>query len=123
MYNDKSYRNTYLIERIEGEIERDKKSIGKDTALLAVSAIAIGIGTLGIVLLGDDVIKAFTSKDALTIRSYVVVRFKGAGVVISGLSLLGGIVGVFTNVKDAILSFKQIKDNKKKLEEEKGRSI
>ena len=74
--NDKSYRNTYVIERIERNIERDKKSVAKDTALLGASALAVGVGALGIALLGDDVINAFTSGDALTLGSYMLVRYK-----------------------------------------------
>ena len=120
--NDKSYRNTYLIERIERNIEKDKKSVAKDTALLGASALAVGIGALGIALLGDDVINAFTSGDALTLGSYMLVRFQGAGVVISAASVISGIVAAVDNTKNAISSFKKLKDDKNRLEEEKGRS-
>lgn len=120
--NDKSYRNTYLIERIERNIEKDKKSVAKDTALLGASALAVGIGALGIALLGDDVINALTSGDALTLGSYMLVRFQGAGVAISAISVIGGIVAAVNNTKNAISSFKELKDDKNRLEEEKGRS-
>ena len=120
--NDKSYRNTYLIERIERNIEKDKKSVAKDTALLGASALAVGIGALGIALLGDDVINALTSGDALTLGSYMLVRFQGAGVTISAISVIGGIVAAVNNTKNAISSFKKLKDDKNRLEEEKGRS-
>lgn len=120
--NDKSYRNTYLIERIERNIEKDKKSVAKDTALLGASALAVGIGALGIAFLGDDVINAFTSGDALTVGSYMLVRFQGAGVAISATSVIGGIVAAVNNTKNAISSFKKLKDDKNRLEEEKGRS-
>ena len=120
--NDKTYRNTYLIERIERNIEKDKKSVAKDTALLGASALAVGIGALGIALLGDDVINAFTSGDALTLGSYMLVRFQGAGVLISAASVISGIVAAVDNTKNAISSFKKLKDDKNRLEEEKGRS-
>ena len=120
--NDKSYRNTYLIEKIERNIEKDKESVAKDTALLGASALAVGIGALGIALLGDDVINAFTSGDALTLGSYMLVRFQGAGVLISAASVISGIVAAVDNTKNAISSFKKLKDDKNRLEEEKGRS-
>lgn len=120
--NDKSYRNTYLIERIERNIETGKKNVAKDTALLGASALAVGIGALGIALLGDDVINAFTSGDALTLGTYMRVRFQCSGVVISASSVIGGIVAAVNNTKNAILSIKQLKDDKNRLEEEKGRS-
>lgn len=66
--NDKSYRKTYLVK----EIQRDKEKMTKDIAFLGASALAIGVGVLGVSLLGDDVINAFTSKDALTFNSFFV---------------------------------------------------
>ncbi len=120
--NDKLYRNTYLIEGIERNIERDKKSIAKDTALLGASALAVGIGALGIAFLGDDVINAFTSENALTFGSYVLIKFQGTGVVLSAISVVSGIIAAVNNTKNAILSFKKLKDDKERLEKEKGRS-
>lgn len=120
--NDKSYRNTYLIEKIERNIEKDKKSVAKDTALLGASALAVGIGALGIALLGDNVINAFTSGDALTLGSYMQVKFQGFGIAISATSVISGIVAAVNNTKNAISSFKKLKDDKNRLEEEKGRS-
>ena len=120
--NDKSYRNTYLIERIERSIEEDKKNVAKETALLGASALVVGIGALGIALLGDDVINAFTSRDALTLGSYMLVNFQGAGVAISATSVIGGIIAAVNNAKDAISSLKKLRDDKNILKEEKGRS-
>ena len=122
---DKSYRNTYLIEKIERNIEEDKKNVAKDSALLGASALAVGIGALGIAFLGDDVINTFTSTDALTLGSCLLVRFQRVGIKISTISVLSGIIAAVNNSKNALSSFKGLKDDKsrlKELEEEKGRS-
>lgn len=118
--NDKSYRTTYLVK----EIERNKKDIGKNTAFLGASALAVGIGILGVVLLGDDVINAFTSGNALTIGSYITIKFQGAGFALSAEAVLGGIYAAIKNFKNVIFSIKNLKQNKTTLEEfeEKGRS-
>lgn len=118
--NDKSYRTTYLVK----EIERNKKDIGKNTAFLGASALAVGIGILGVVLLGDDVINAFTSDNALTIGSYITIKFQGAGFALSAEAVLGGIYAAIKNSKNVIFSIKNLKQNKTTLEEfeEKGRS-
>ncbi len=118
--NDKSYRTTYLVK----EIERNKKDIGKNTAFLGASALAVGIGILGVVLLGDDVINAFTSGNALTIGSYITIKFQGAGFALSAEAVLGGIYAAIKNSKNVIFSIKNLKQNKTTLEEfeEKGRS-
>ena len=50
--NDKSYRKTHMVERIERRIESDKKEVTTDIALLGASALAVGIGALGIVVIG-----------------------------------------------------------------------
>ena len=117
---DKSYRTTYLVK----EIERNKKDIEKNTAFLGASALAVGIGTLGVVLLGDDVINAFTSGNALTIGSYITTKFQGAGFALSAEAVLGGIYAAIKNSKNVIFSVKNLKQNKATLEEfeEKGRS-
>lgn len=118
--DDKSYRTTYLVK----EIERNKKDIEKNTAFLGASALAVGIGTLGVVLLGDDVINAFTSGNALTIGSYITTKFQGAGFALSAEAVLGGIYAAIKNSKNVIFSIKNLKQNKTTLEEfeEKGRS-
>lgn len=118
--DDKSYRTTYLVK----EIERNKKDIEKNTAFLGASALAVGIGTLGVVLLGDDVINAFTSGNALTIGSYITTKFQGAGFALSAEAVLGGIYAAIKNSKNVIFSVKNLKQNKATLEEfeEKGRS-
>lgn len=118
--DDKSYRTTYLVK----EIERNKKDIAKNTAFLGASALAVGIGTLGVVLLGDDVINAFTSGNALTIGSYITTKFQGAGFALSAEAVLGGIYAAIKNSKNVIFSIKNLKQNKATLEEfeEKGRS-
>lgn len=118
--DDKSYRTTYLVK----EIERNKKDIEKNTAFLGASALAVGIGTLGVVLLGDDVINAFTSGNALTIGSYITTKFQGAGFALSAEAVLGGIYAAIKNSKNVIFSIKNLKQNKATLEEfeEKGRS-
>lgn len=118
--DDKSYRTTYLVK----EIERNKKDIEKNTAFLGASALAVGIGTLGVVLLGDDVINAFTSGNALTIGSYITAKFQGAGFALSVEAVLGGIYAAIKNSKNVIFSIKNLKQNKATLEEfeEKGRS-
>lgn len=125
MEKNKSYRKAYLIKQIERNIEINKKSFVKDTALLGASALAVGIGALGIVLLGDDLINSFKSGDSLTLGSYMLVRFQGAGVSISITSVLGGIVGIVKNSKNVISSFKNLTSNKdalKNLQDEKGRT-
>lgn len=118
--NDKSYRKTYLVK----EIERNKKDITRNTAFLGTSALAVGIGTLGVALLGDDVINAFTSGNALTIGSYMAIKFQGAGFALSAETVLGGIYAAIKNSKNVIFSVKNLKQNKATLEklEEKGRS-
>ena len=125
--NDKSYRDTFLIEKIERNIEYDTYHVKTNTAYLAASALAVGIGALGIALLGDDVINAFTSGDALTLKSYMIVRYQGAGLTISVMAVVGGIVEVVKNSKNAISSLKKLMHDKNELkkvkEEEKGRSI
>ena len=106
-------------------IETNKKSIAKDIALLGASALAVGIGALGIVFLGDDLINSFKSGDSLTLGSYILVKFQGAGVSISVTSVLGGIVGIVKNSKNVISSFKNLTSNKdalKNLQDEKGRT-
>lgn len=125
MEKNKSYRKAYLIKQIERNIEINKKSFVKDTALLGASALAVGIGALGIVLLGDDLINSFKSGDSLTLGSYMLVKFQGAGVSISITSVLGGIVGIVKNSKNVISSFKNLTSNKdalKNLQDEKGRT-
>lgn len=125
MEKNKSYRKAYLIKQIERNIEINKKSFVKDTASLGASALAVGIGALGIVLLGDDLINSFKSGDSLTLGSYMLVRFQGAGVSISITSVLGGIVGIVKNSKNVISSFKNLTSNKdalKNLQDEKGRT-
>ena len=118
--NDKSYRKTYLVKKIE----RNKKDITKNTAFLGASALAVGVGALGVALLGDDVINAFTSSNALTLGSYMAIRFQGAGFVLSAEAVLGGIYAAIKNSKNVISSVKNLKQNKTALEEleEKGRS-
>lgn len=125
--NDKSYRKTHMVERIERRIESDKKEVTTDIALLGASALAVGIGALGIVLLGDDVINAFKSGNALTLGSFMSVRFQEAGVGISISAVLGGIIGTVKKLKDTISSFKKLNHDKdwlKEVEEidEKGRT-
>lgn len=125
--NDKSYRKSHMVERIERRIESDKKEATTDIALLGASALAVGIGALGIVLLGDDVINAFKSGNALTLGSFMSVRFQEAGVGISISAVLGGIIGTVKKLKDTISSFKKLNHDKdwlKEVEEidEKGRT-
>ncbi len=120
--NDKSYRKTYTIVKIERNIEQDQKNIAKDTALLGASALAVGIGSLGVVLLGGDLINAFTSGDALTLGSYLLVKFQGTGFALSAASVTGGIVAAINNTKNVLSSFRKLKNDKTRLEEEKGRS-
>ncbi len=125
MERNNSYRKVYLIKQIERNIETNKKSIAKDIALLGASALAVGIGALGIVFLGDDLINSFKSGDSLTLGSYILVKFQGAGVSISVTSVLGGIVGIVKNSKNVISSFKNLTSNKdalKNLQDEKGRT-
>lgn len=118
--NDKSYRKTYLVK----EIERNKKEITKNTAFLGASALAVGIGALGVTLLGDDVVNAFTSGNALTLGSYIAIRYQGYGFLLSAEAVLGGIYAAIKNSKNVVSSVKNLKQNKINLEEleEKGRS-
>lgn len=125
MERNNSYRKVYLIKQIERNIETNKKSIAKDIALLGASALAVGIGALGIVLLGDDLINSFKSGDSLTLGSYMLVRFQEVGISIPVTSVLGGIVGIVKNSKNVISSFKNLTSNKdalKNLQDEKGRT-
>ena len=118
--NDKSYRKIHLVIKIE----RNKKDITKNTAFLGASALAVGVGALGVALLGDDVINAFTSGNALTLDSYMAIRFQSTGFVLSAEAVLGGIYAAIKNSKNVISSVKNLKQNKTALEEleEKGRS-
>lgn len=121
-YNDKSYRNVFLIERLERNIEEDKKDLAKNTALLGASALAVGIGTLGLILIGNDIINAFNSEEALTLGSYLLVRFQDSGIAVSGSIVACGIITATSNAQNTMSSLRRLKYNKKRLEEEKGRS-
>ena len=102
--NDKSYRKTYLVK----EIERNKKEITKNTAFLGASALAVGIGALGVTLLGDDVVNAFTSGNALTLGSYIAIKYQGYGFLLSAEAVLGGIYAAIKNSKNVISSVKKL---------------
>ncbi|MEE3342589.1 MAG: hypothetical protein VZS44_00680 [Bacilli bacterium] len=127
MDNDKSYRKSFTIKAIENKINEDKKGIALDTALLGVSALAVGLGALGIVTLGPDIIEAFNSNNALTLGSYMIVRLKGAGIALSFSVVLAGAIGIVATIKDIISSINDLNHDKDLLEveinKEKGKSL
>ncbi len=118
------FRNIYKVnkvERLENNIKDERKSVIKDSAFLGASAIAVGIGALGVSLLGDDLINSFKTEELLTYSTYMKVRFQEAGVGISLASIIGGIVGAFFSIKHLIPDSAILKSDKKqlKLEREK----
>ena len=120
---DTNYRNTYQVELIERDIKSDKKNITKSTALLGASALAVGIGALGITFLGKNLMNIFSSGEAITLGTYILVKFQESATTLSTLSVLGGITSAIYNTKNAITSLIKLKEDKNKLNEleEKGK--
>ena len=120
---DTNYRNTYQVELIERDIKSDKKNITKSTALLGASALAVGIGSLGITFLGKNLMNIFSSGEAITLGTHILVKFQESATILSTLSVLGGITSAIYNTKNAITSLIKLKEDKNKLNEleEKGK--
>ena len=120
---DTNYRNTYQVELIERDIKSDKKNITKSTALLGASALAVGIGALGITFLGKNLMNMFSSGEAITLGTHILVEFQESAMILSTLSVLGGITSAIYNTKNAITSLIKLKEDKNKLNEleEKGK--
>ena len=112
MDNDKSYRKSFTIKAIENKINEDKKDVAIDLALLGASALAVGLGALGIVALGPDIIEAFKSNDALTLGSFMLVKFKEACIGTSAAVVLAGALGIVVKLKDSISSVNNLLHDK-----------
>lgn len=118
MDNDKSYRKSYRIKGIEKKIKEDKKDVATDLALLGASALAVGIGALGIFVLGPDLINSFKSGNALTFGSFMLVKFKEACIGTSLAAVIAGALGIDIKVKDTLLSIDILIKDKELLKEE-----
>lgn len=120
---DTNYRNTYQVELIERDIKSDKKNITKSTALLGASALAVGIGALGVTFLGKNLMNIFSSGEAITLGTHILVKFQESATILSTLSVLGGITSAIYNTKNAITALIKLKEDKNKLNEleEKGK--
>ena len=109
--------------KLEGErfyiqhIKNDKKEMAKDTALLAASALAVGVASLGIVIFGKEILEAFKADNAMTFKNYMTIRFQGAGVGISTTSVFAGILGLIKKIPDFKSSIKTLRADKNALEE------
>lgn len=111
-------------------IQRDKKEIAVDVAILAGSAMVIGIGALGLYFLGPDVINNFINYifkgEPLTLKSDFMLKLKVAGVELSGIGIGVGIAGIVKSIKDIKKNVKNIsyrKETLNKLDDSKGRTI
>ena len=117
MSDGESKRNKYVIKLIERKVTEDKKDIAGNVALAGASAMAIGIGALGVAYFGADIIKAFSSSEALTLSSYLSVKFQGAGVAVSTVAAIGGIYGFITKSKDTVAAIRRLEHDKNYLNE------
>lgn len=118
---NEEYRKAYVIEHIDKQILKDKKEVRTNTIIEGASALAIGIGVLGVILFGEDTIQTFKTKDALTIANYMLVQYKGSLLIVSSLSILGGITNAIKNMKKAFISYRRLYEDKKHLKEVKRR--
>lgn len=116
MNQDKSYRQSYVIRRIQ----TDKEEISKKVMYLAASAIAVGLGGLGVHYFGKDIAEIFKSDVPLTMKSYIEMKFKGSLISFPIIAVLGGIyfgINSFKNLFSAAKDLMRQKSELKKLEE------
>lgn len=65
----------------------------------------------------------FSSGEAITLGTHILVKFQESAMILSTLSVLGGITSAIYNTKNAITSLIKLKEDKNKLNEleEKGK--
>ena len=116
MNMNENVRKKLLITQIEDQ----KQNIKKDTLYLGVSAFAVGIGTLGVVLLGDDVLNAIKSN--VSNATNTVVHLQNLGFAVSSISLYKGITSTIEHIRNIGFAKDKLEFYNEKLEEE-GKSL
>ena len=117
MSDGESKGNKYVIKLIERKVTEDKKDIAGNVALAGASVLAIGMGALGVAYYGADIVKAFSSNEALTLGSYLSVKFQGAVVAVSTVAVIGGIYGIITKSKGTVAAIRRLEHDKNYLNE------
>lgn len=111
--NNNLHGEEFLIK----QIEKNKNEITKDTALLAASAIAVGVGVLGVAVFGKEMLDFFDSNNLLTFSNFMTVKFQGMGVGVSMSATLAGITGAISKYKHLVSTKKELNANKQTIKE------